>query len=154
MDVVEKSFPIVCYMDGGKVDNRARFAYVIFENGVEIDYNQFRIWNECTVYISEFLCICFSVKWISNQDTCFSRHFICTKSPSFLESLRNILFCNNSIVDIQLFLGKLLERGISVYFTFVRGHVGIYGNERADWLAKNATKKNIQSAAKLFEHLR
>ena len=40
-------------------------------------------------------------------------------------------------------LGKLRERGISVYFTFVRRHVGIYGNERVDWLSKNATKKNI-----------
>ena len=39
----------------------------------------------------------------------------------------------------------MLERGISVYFTFVRWHVGIYGNERADWLAKNATKKNINT---------
>ena len=143
IDVVEKLFPIVCYTDGSKIDNRVGFAYVIYENGVEIYFKQFRIRNECTVFISELLCICFTVKWISSQDRFFSRYLICSDSLSSLESLRNTLSCNDIIVDIQLCLGKLLERGISVYFTFVRGHVGIYGNERADWLAKNATKKNI-----------
>ena len=32
-------------------------------------------------------------------------------------------------------------------FTFVCGHVGIYGKEQADYLAKNATKKNINADA-------
>ena len=44
-DVVEKSFPAVCYTDGRKIDNEVGFAYVIFENGVEINYKQFCIKN-------------------------------------------------------------------------------------------------------------
>ncbi|GBN18103.1 hypothetical protein AVEN_116671-1 [Araneus ventricosus] len=32
------------------------------------------------------------------------------------------------------------SRGVQVFFSFVRGHIGFYGNERADWLAKEATK--------------
>lgn len=142
-DVDENSFSIVCYTDGSKIDDKVGFAYVIFENGVETEYHQFRIRNECTVFLSELLCINFTVKWIISQDRQISKYLICTDSLSSLYSLKNTSSSNDIIVNTQQSLKVLLEKGISVYFTFVRGHVGIHGNERADWLAKNATRNDI-----------
>ena len=95
----------------------------------------FRIRNECTVYISEHLCICFLVKCIISQDRQVFKYLTCT----------DCLFFNycRVIVDIQLSRGKLRERSISVCVTFFREHVGMHGNEQTDRLAENATKKNI-----------
>ena len=118
MAVVQKLFSIVYYKDGSKIDNRVTFASVNFENGVEIDYNQFRTRNECILYISKLQCIGFTVKWISSQDRCVSKYLICIDSLSFLESLQNTLSCNDIIVEIQLSLGKLQERGEGYFSVF------------------------------------
>ncbi|GFU08381.1 RNase H domain-containing protein [Trichonephila clavipes] len=61
-------------------------------------------------------------------------------SPSSLCALNNINSQNKLIVKTHINLNFLRSRGVQVYFSFVRGHTGIYGNKRADWLAKEATK--------------
>ncbi|GFU44280.1 RNase H domain-containing protein [Trichonephila clavipes] len=50
---------------------------------------------------------------------------------------------NNIIVEIQKQLKSLRDKNFSIDFAFVRGHTGVLGNERADWLAKAATKRKI-----------
>ncbi|GBM55578.1 hypothetical protein AVEN_74536-1 [Araneus ventricosus] len=47
---------------------------------------------------------------------------------------------NRLIVKTQTNLSFLQGRGVHGFFSFVRGHMEIYSNERADWLAKEATK--------------
>ncbi|GFX92908.1 uncharacterized protein TNCV_914581 [Trichonephila clavipes] len=142
-DKSAEDFPVICYTDGSKIDGRVGFAFVVFRSGVESENFQFRIRDECTVFVAELLCLNFAVKWITEQNSVISEYLICTDSLSSLDSLKCISSSNNIIVEIQKQLKSLRDKNISIDFAFVRGHTGVLGNERADWLAKAATKRKI-----------
>ncbi|GFU33415.1 RNase H domain-containing protein [Trichonephila clavipes] len=142
-DKSTEEFPVICYTDGSKIDGRVGFAFVVFRSGVESENFQFKIRDECTVFVAELLCLTFAVKWITEQNSVISEYLICTDSLSSLDSLKCISSSNNIIVEIQKQLKSLRDKNISIDFAFVRGHTGVLGNERADWLAKAATKRKI-----------
>ncbi|GFW86797.1 RNase H domain-containing protein [Trichonephila clavipes] len=142
-DKSTEDFPVICYTDGSKIDGRVGFAFVVFRSGVESENFQFRIRDECTVFVAELLCLNFAVKWITEQNSVISEYLICTDTLSSLDSLKCISSSNNILVEIQKQLKSLRDKNISIDFAFVRGHTGVLGNERADWLAKAATKRKI-----------
>ncbi|GFU75066.1 RNase H domain-containing protein [Trichonephila clavipes] len=142
-DKSTKDFPAIFYTDGSKIDGRVGFAFVVFRSGVESENFQFRIRDECTVFVAELLCLNFAVKWITEQNSVISEYLICTDSLSSLDSLKCNSSSNNIIVEIQKQLKSLSDKNILIDFTFVRGYTGVLGNERADWLAKAATKRKI-----------
>ncbi|GFV54194.1 RNase H domain-containing protein [Trichonephila clavipes] len=118
-------FPVICYTDGSKIDGRVGFAFVVFRSGVESENFQFRIRDECTVFVAELLCLNFAVKWITVQNSVISEYLICTDSLSSLDSLKCISSSNNIIVEIQKQLKSLRDKNISIDFAFVRGHTGV-----------------------------
>ncbi|GFW81184.1 retrovirus-related Pol polyprotein from type-1 retrotransposable element R1 [Trichonephila clavipes] len=131
---------IVCFTDGSKINTKVGLAFVIFQDFIEIGTRQFRIRDECSVFQAELLCIAQAVSWICNNEILSSNFLICSDSLSSLCALNNIYSQNKLIVKTHINLDFLRSRGVQVFFSFVRGHTGIYGNERADWLAKEATK--------------
>ncbi|GFX43695.1 uncharacterized protein TNCV_4109751 [Trichonephila clavipes] len=131
---------IVCFTDGSKINSMVGLAFVIFQDFIEIGTRQFRIRDECSVFVAELLCIAQAVSWICNNEILSSNFLICSDSLSSLCALNNIYSQNKLIVKTHINLDFLRSRGVQVFFSFVRGHTGIYGNERADWLAKEATK--------------
>ncbi|GFW60517.1 uncharacterized protein TNCV_568651 [Trichonephila clavipes] len=131
-DKSTEDFPVICYTDGSKIDGRVGFAFVVFRSGVESENFQFRIPDECTVFVAELLCLNFAVKWITEQNSVISEYLICADSLSSLDSLKCISSSNNIIVEIQKQLKSLRDKNISIDFAFVRGHTGVLGNERAD----------------------
>ncbi|GFW23880.1 putative 115 kDa protein in type-1 retrotransposable element R1DM [Trichonephila clavipes] len=137
---IENNFPVVCFTDGSKINSKVGLAFVIFQDFIEIGTRQFRIRDECSVFQAELLCIAQAVSWICNNEILSSNFLICSDSLSSLCALNNIYSQNKLIVKTHINLDFLRSRGVQVFFSFVRGHTGIYGNERADWLAKEATK--------------
>ncbi|GFX99051.1 RNase H domain-containing protein [Trichonephila clavipes] len=137
---IENNFPVVCFTDGSKINTKVGLAFVIFQDFIEIGTRQFRISDECSVFQAELLCIAQAVSWICNNEILSSNFLICSDSLSSLCALNNIYSQNKLIVKTHINLNFLRSRGVQVFFSFVRGHTGIYGNERADWLAKEATK--------------
>ncbi|GFV44503.1 RNase H domain-containing protein [Trichonephila clavipes] len=121
-DKSTEDFPVICYTDGSKIDGRVGFAFVVFRSGVESENFQFRIRDECTVFVAELLCLNFAVKWITEQNSVISEYLICTDSLSSLDSLKCISSSNNIIVEIQKQLKSLRDKNISIDFAFVHGH--------------------------------
>ncbi|GFU87286.1 RNase H domain-containing protein [Trichonephila clavipes] len=122
-------FSVIGYTDGSKIDGRVVFAFVVFKSGVESENFQFRIRDECTVFVAELLCLNFAIKWITEQNSVILEYVICTDSLSTLDSLKCISSSNNIIVEIQKQLKSLRDKNISTDFAFVRGHTGILVNE-------------------------
>ncbi|GFW15816.1 uncharacterized protein TNCV_3583141 [Trichonephila clavipes] len=89
-DKSTEDFPVICYTDGSKIDGRVCFAFVVFRSGVESENFQFRIRDECSVFVAELLCLNFAVKWITEQNSVISEYLICTDSLSSLDSLKNV----------------------------------------------------------------
>ncbi|GFX51698.1 hypothetical protein TNCV_5014011 [Trichonephila clavipes] len=56
-DKSTEDFPVICYTDGSKIDGRVGFAFLVFRSGVESENFQFRIRDECTVFVAELLCL-------------------------------------------------------------------------------------------------
>ncbi|GFW97730.1 putative epidermal cell surface receptor [Trichonephila clavipes] len=137
---IENNFPVVCFTDGSKINTKVGLAFVIFQDFIEIGTRQFRIRDECSVFQAELLCIAQAVSWICNNEILSSNFLICCDSLSSLCALNNIYSQNKLMVKTHINLDFLRSRGVQLFFSFVRGHTGIYGNERADWLAKEATK--------------
>ncbi|GFS51237.1 retrovirus-related Pol polyprotein from type-1 retrotransposable element R1 4 [Trichonephila clavipes] len=54
---IENIFPVVCFKDGSKINNKVGLAFVIFQDFIEIETRQFRIRDECSVFQAELLCI-------------------------------------------------------------------------------------------------
>ncbi|GFW94764.1 hypothetical protein TNCV_4248041 [Trichonephila clavipes] len=119
-DKSTEDFPVICYTDGSKIDGRVGFAFVVFRSGVESENFQFRIRDECTVFVAELLCLNFAVKWITEQNSVISEYLICTDSLSSLDSLKCISSSNNIIVKIQKQLKSLRDKNISIDFAFVQ----------------------------------
>ncbi|GFX34514.1 RNase H domain-containing protein [Trichonephila clavipes] len=144
-DKITDDFPLICYTNGSKIDERVGFAFVVFRSGVESNNFHCRIRDECIFFVVEFLCLNFAVKWITEQSSVISKYLIYTNSLSSLHSLKRIFKSYKIIVKIQKQLKSLKDKNISIDFAFVHGHTGVLGNERADWLAKAATKSKIDT---------
>ncbi|GFT36186.1 RNase H domain-containing protein [Trichonephila clavipes] len=136
---IENNFPVVCFTDG-KIRNKVGLAFSIFQEFIEIQTRQFRIRDQCGVFRAELLSIAQAVSCICNNEIISSNFVFCSDSLSSLCALSNINSPNQLIVKTHMNLNFLRSRGVQVFFYFVRGHMGIYRYERADWLAKEATK--------------
>ncbi|GBO15458.1 hypothetical protein AVEN_5579-1 [Araneus ventricosus] len=137
---IEDNIPVVCFTDGSKINSKVGLAFVVFQDHIETEVHQFRIRDECSVFQAELLCIAQAVNWIRTNENLSSNFLICSDSLSSLYALNCITSPNRLIVKTQTNLNFLQGRDVQVFFSFVRGHIGIYGNERADWLAKEVTK--------------
>ncbi|GFT29565.1 uncharacterized protein TNCV_4890321 [Trichonephila clavipes] len=109
-----------------ELDVRVGFALVVFihRSDVELEHFQFRIRNECSIFVAELLCLSFAIKWITEQNSIVSDYLIRTDSLSSLDSLKCICSSNNLIVEIQKQLKSLKDKNISIDFAFVRGPTG------------------------------
>ncbi|GBM07101.1 hypothetical protein AVEN_177068-1 [Araneus ventricosus] len=138
---IEDSVSVACFTDGSKINSKIDLGFVVFQDHIETEVHQFRIRDECSVFQAELLCIAQAVNWIRTNENLSSNFLICSDSLSSLYALNCITSPNRLIVKTQTNLKFFQGRGVQVFFSFVRGHIGIYGNERADWLAKEATKQ-------------
>ncbi|GBN05473.1 hypothetical protein AVEN_240464-1 [Araneus ventricosus] len=73
----------------------------------------------------------------------FAIWVICSDSLSSLFSLLNIESKERLVIETLAILRTLQENRMEIFFTHVKRYCGILGNERADFLAKNALNMRI-----------
>ncbi|XP_067132763.1 uncharacterized protein [Centruroides vittatus] len=125
---------IEIYSDGSKIDGRVGAAYTVLERGHEISYGQYRLEDYFTVYQAELFAILMAVRWsITTQ----SAHeiIIHMDSQAAIQTLQQYKDSNQMAMEVK----KLLKlSNIIVKVKWVKAHVGVADNERADALAKEA----------------
>jgi ribonuclease HI len=136
-EIEPKEDSLKIYTDGSKINGKVGAAFIALK-GNDFCYEwQGRLRPQNSVYQAELAALHNALKWLSRQDE--EEAFILSDSKSSLQALNNFEHKNPQVQAIQTELNELENKGIRARLGWVKAHVGTYGNERADDLAKGAT---------------
>lgn len=141
----------IIYTDGSKIprDNHVGAAFAIPEQDI---YIAFKLPKEASIFTAEAVAIAEALTFISHHRVEVpgdGKYLIMTDSQSIVAALNTKLKLSHThmyILKIANMLDTLRDEGIRIQLAWIRGHMGIEGNEMADTLAKNAS---IMKAIKL-----
>ena len=131
------------YTDGPKTEQHVGAGVAVVKDSREIHTETQRLNNKCTVFQAELCGIRMAIDWIQNQRKKASTYAINVDSKAALLAIANKHTAHPLAVDTRR---KTIElrKDTLVTFHWVKGHSGLKGNERADYLAKTvASYKNL-----------
>jgi len=99
-----------------------------------------RLPNKSSVYSAELTAICLALEYIVQY--CNSHFVIFSDSLSSLQALQTRDFKNPLLCKVMQYYMDASQDGNDISFCWVPSHVGIWGNEIADWTAKAALQLN------------
>lgn len=119
-------------------------AVVVPEFSVEMGN---RISDGLSVYTGEMIAILLAVQWV--EDVRPLHAVICSDSSSSLVSLQHCHSDSRADVlgEIQQTLFRLHMMGLAVVFLWVPAHCGVWANEQADRVAKEAVRHGVVDMA-------
>jgi len=133
---------ITCYTDGSKTESGTGYGFIITtnNNNTEIHSHSAKLPDYCTVYQSELYAMEAAASWLAN----YKDHDIniLTDSLSGLQALTKTTINNKSVIACHKTLNELAKHN-TVTVTWVAGHEGHWGNEKADELAKIGTETGV-----------
>ena len=124
------------FTDGSKLEGSTGCSFVVYENGINIYEKTARLANYCTVFQAEILAIDLAIDWINNSN----KH---ARINSDSESALKVINGNSKYKMAIKCRNKIRESNIHICLKWTKAHVGTIGNEKADELAKLATRKEI-----------
>lgn len=133
---VEEDGVVQIYTDGSKLEGKVGAALTWWYNGVELKARKFKLEEYCTVFQAELYAVYRATEMmVESGETKFK---ILSDSRSTLEILQNMDARHPLVVATRNNLREVVKAGKTVKLYWVKAHVGIKGNERADVLAKEA----------------
>jgi len=135
---------MIIYMDGSKTENVGA-SMVAVKDSRNIHINTQTLSIMCTIFQAELYGISMAVDWIQSQGKKTSSYAINVDSKAALLAIANKHTTHPLAVTTRL---KTIElrNSTSITFHWVKGHAGLKGNERADYLAKTAASYNTTIA--------
>ena len=109
----------------------------------EIHINTQKLNTTCTVFQAKLYGISMAIEWIQNQGK--KTYAINVNSKAALLAIANKHTTHPLAVAIKVKAIKLRNSN-SITFHWVKGHAGLKGNERADYLAKTVARYNTTIA--------
>lgn len=132
----QNSIGLKIFTDGSKIEGKVGAALSLWDGDVEIKSRKFRLEPFCTVYQAELLALQKAVELALNSDV--NECSIYCDSRSVLETVIDSVSLHPLAVKIKTALTNSQKRGKIINLFWIKAHVGLEGNERADELAKDA----------------
>lgn len=135
--------PTIIYTDASKSEEGSGCAFVIPSDNIEV---KLKLNNNCSIFTAEAIAIYEALKYIQAFDT--KEIVILSDSLSVLKALNNIcsfsVKTNPYIIKIKHIAHDIMQSSKKVIFIWIKAHIGLIYNERADTLAKEAIKDGIE----------
>ena len=98
-----------------------------------------RLNDNISVYATELTAILHALIWIKSNNREFSNYVIFSDSLSALMAIGGSNSVRKDLINKIIYVNKsLMDRGLNIIFEWVPAHVGIVGNEKADFNAKKS----------------
>ena len=122
------------YTDGSKMDEISSAAFYV----KQLNYHKSYQLPSCSIYKAELFAILQSLIWIEHSG--YQHYLICSDSLSSLFSLqsRSSASSPSLLMEVLIYIRKLVAMNIEICFLWIPSHIGILGNEFVDQLAKDA----------------
>jgi len=130
---------------GSKSEDGVGARVAIFIQSKLAHQSRYTLHNRCANNEAEQLAIIKALEIIGKlyiNDKIPRSATVNTDSRTTLQSFQNTNNHNYLIEEIRKSAIELEKRNWTITFTWIKAHVGIYGNELADKLAKEATRKD------------
>lgn len=127
------------YTDGSKdpVTGRAGASMVVRRRGISL---MWRLTDELSVYATEMTAIIKALEWVEEARP--GKVVICSDSAAVINSIQSSKSCRMDLLyEVYMGLYRLERYEITVIFMWIPAHVGVWGNERADNMAKEALER-------------
>jgi ribonuclease HI len=136
---------VAIYTDGSKTEKHVGASKVALKNSCEIHIDTHRLNITCTVFQAELCGIIMVVDWIQNQRKKTSSYEINFDSKAALLAIANMHTAHPLAVPARMKTTEL-RKSTSTAFHWVKRHVCLEGNERADYMAKRVASYNTTIA--------
>lgn len=127
----------VLFTDGSKLDGKVGASVSVWKGDREVFAAKIKLADHCTVYQAELCAIRKALEIVARRPG-RGTYRILSDSLSSLMAIRNKACTNPLVFEIQNKLKEIEMTHGRVGLGWVKAHIGISGNERADLLAKSA----------------
>ncbi|XP_039758863.1 uncharacterized protein LOC120632890 [Pararge aegeria] len=124
------------FTDGSKIKGKVGVAISVWERGVETKAMKLKLEPFCTVFQAEMYALDRAVRHIKDKNIQKSNLF--SDSKSSLDLIKRHTTTHPLACSIRKNLIAIQKQGKALHIFWVKAHVGVEGNERADHLDKEA----------------
>ena len=129
---------ITCYTDGSRTDSGTGAGYIITtnNNNTTLEERSFGLPDYCTVYQTELTAIIEACKYLSSYTNTYI--IIWSDSLSSIQAISSLSTRSRTTRDCYDSLNALGSTN-TLEIRWIAVHIGLWGNEKADELAKQGT---------------
>jgi ribonuclease HI len=136
---------VTIYTDDSKTENHVGASMVAVKDSREIHINTQSLGITSTVFQAELYGISMAIDWIQSQGKKTSSCMINIDSKAALLGIAN-KHTTHPLAVATRFKTTELRNSTSITFHWIKGHAGLKGNERANYLAKTVASYNTTIA--------
>ena len=144
-EATNEQYEFEAFTDGSKMNGKVGAAVVIFRKKMEVQQLKFKLHDKCSNNQAEQMAILQALKEIGEMKEIPNNErtaAIYTDSKVTIDLLKNNDKHGYIIEEIRKTIKILSNQYWQIHFQWIKAHVGIYGNEVADKLAKEAAEGN------------